>query len=44
MCGGGVGWLVGWLPRAARCLSVSARRGGSVLGALWVRDRVGAPW
>ena len=48
-----VGWLVGWLvvPRAARCLSVSAWGGclwatgwgGGVLGVLWARDRVGAP-
>ena len=44
-----VGWLV--VPRAARCLSVSARGGclwatgwgGGVLGALWARDRGGAP-
>ena len=44
-----VGWLV--VPRAARCLSVSARGGclwatwwgGGVLGVLWVRDRVGVP-
>jgi hypothetical protein len=57
MCGRVVGWWVGWLvgwlvvPRAARCLSVSARGGclwatgwgGGVLGALWARDRVGAP-
>ena len=50
MCGR-AGWLVGWLvvPRAARCLSVSARGGclwaagwgGGVLGALWARDRGG---
>ena len=47
------GWLAGWLvvPRAARCLSVSARGGclwatgwgGGVLGVLWARGRVGAP-
>lgn len=51
--GARVGWLVDWLvvPRAARCLSVSARGGclwatgwgGGVLGVLWVRDRVGVP-
>lgn len=44
-----VGWVV--VPRAARCLSVSAWGGclwatgwgGGVLGVLWARDRVGAP-